>query len=96
MGIIEWATSPLGQNVPIHIAWFLIWVALIAGMLFLIVHAIYIRYFAKEKEFAGRRFPESCSPVARAHSPALAGGAPVHWIMAASMLVLLFTAFCPR
>ena len=35
MGIIEWATSPLGQNVPIHIAWFLIWVALIAGMLFL-------------------------------------------------------------
>jgi len=35
MGIIEWATSPLGQNVPIHIAWFLIWVALIAGLLFL-------------------------------------------------------------
>ena len=42
MGIIEWATSPLGQNVPIHIAWFLIWVALIAGLLFLVVHAIYI------------------------------------------------------
>ena len=31
MGFIEWATSPLGQNVPIHIAWFLIWVALIAS-----------------------------------------------------------------
>ena len=27
MGVIEWATSPWGQNVPIHIAWFLIWVA---------------------------------------------------------------------
>lgn len=52
MGIVEWAISPLGQNVPIHIAWFLIWVALISGMAFLVVHAIYVRYFAKEKEFA--------------------------------------------
>ena len=56
VGIIEWATSPWGQSVPIHIVWSLIWVALIAGLLFLVVHAIYIRYFAKEKEFAGERF----------------------------------------
>ena len=77
MGIIEWATSPLGQNVPIHIAWFLIWVALIAGLLFLVVHAIYIRYFAKEKEFAADTSPEIASPVARTHSQALAGGAAV-------------------
>src|SRR6266404_5143047 len=51
--ITEWATSPWGQNVPIHIAWFLIWVAALAGLLFLIVHAIYVRYFAKGEEFAG-------------------------------------------
>ena len=57
MGIIEWATSPLGQNVPIHIAWFLIWVALIAGLLFLIVHAIYIRYFRQ-----GERIRSRCVP----------------------------------
>ena len=56
MGILEWATSPWGQTVPIHIAWFLIWVAVIAGFLFLIVHAIYLRYFAKPKEFAGTYF----------------------------------------
>jgi hypothetical protein len=42
----------LGQHVPIHIAWFLIWLAVIAAMAFLIVHAIYMRFFAKEKEFA--------------------------------------------
>ena len=77
VGIIEWATSPWGQSVPIHIAWFLMWVALIAGLLFLIVHAIYIRYFAKEKEFAGSASPELVAPVARAHSPALAGRAAV-------------------
>ena len=40
MGIVEWAVSPLGQTVPVHIAWVLIWIALIAGMLFLVVHAI--------------------------------------------------------
>ena len=52
MDFLEWARSPWGQNVPIHIAWFLIWVAVIAGLLFFIVHATYLRYFAKPKEFA--------------------------------------------
>jgi cytochrome b subunit of formate dehydrogenase len=96
MGIIEWAISPLGQNVPIHIAWFLIWVALIAGMLFLIVHAIYIRYLAKEKEFLTdgpsvvavqlpKRIPRH-SLTARLF----------HWVMAVAMFTLLFTAFLPK
>ena len=40
MGIIEWATSPWGQTVPIHIAWFLIWVAAILGLLLLIPRRI--------------------------------------------------------
>ena len=77
MGFIEWATSPLGQNVPIHIAWSLIWVALIAGMLFLIVHAIYIRYFAGEKEFAAERCSGNRGAAARPRPPALAGRAGV-------------------
>jgi cytochrome b subunit of formate dehydrogenase len=96
MGIIEWATSPLGQNVPIHIAWFLIWVALIAGMLFLIVHAIYIRYFAKEKEFVADASPKVAAQLpARIPRHSLAARL-FHWIMAASMFVLLFTAFLPK
>ena len=32
MDFLEWATSPWGQNVPIHIAWFLIWVAFDRGI----------------------------------------------------------------
>src|SRR5208283_3176258 len=47
--------SPWGQKVPIHIAWFLMWVAAIAGLLFLIVHATWLRFFAKKKEFDGAR-----------------------------------------
>jgi hypothetical protein len=96
MGIIEWAISPLGQNVPIHIAWFLIWVALIAGLLFLVVHAIYIRYFAKEKEFAADASPKVATKLPeRIHRHSLAARL-FHWIMAASMFTLLFTAFLPR
>jgi cytochrome b subunit of formate dehydrogenase len=96
MGLIQWATSPLGQNVPIHIAWFLIWVALIAGLLFLVVHAIYMRYFAKEKQFL---VDTSAAAAAQLPSriPRHSLTARVfHWVMAASMLTLLVTAFLPK
>ncbi|MGH9546887.1 MAG: cytochrome b/b6 domain-containing protein, partial [Terriglobales bacterium] len=96
MGIIEWATSPWGQQVPIHIAWFLIWVALIAGMLFLIVHAIYIRYFAKEKEFVGQASPELVARLPERIPRHSLAARLFHWIMATSMLTLLFTAFLPK
>ncbi len=96
MGLVEWATSPFGQSVPIHVAWFLIWVALIAGLLFLVVHAIYVRYFAKEKEFAAVGAPATVAQLpARIPRHSLAARL-FHWIMAAAMFVLLFTAFLPK
>jgi cytochrome b subunit of formate dehydrogenase len=96
MGFLEWATSPWGQRVPIHIAWFLIWVALIAGLLFLIVHATWLRYFAKEKEFVSDASPEVVARIPK-HVPRHSLVARMfHWVMAASMLTLLFTAFLPK
>ena len=96
MGFLEWATSPWGQSVPIHIAWFLIWVAVIAGFLFFIVHATYLRYFAKPKEFAGIVSPAEAARIP-AHVPRHSLTARLfHWIMAASMFTLLFTAFLPK
>src|SRR5450432_1965944 len=94
--ITEWATSPWGQSVPIHIAFFLIWVAAIAGLLFFIVHSIYVRYFAKPEEFAG-----SVSPTLEATLPPRIPRHSLvarlfHWIMAAAMFTLLFTAFLPK
>jgi len=96
MGIIEWARSPWGQDIPIHIAFYLIWVSAIAGFIFLIVHSIWVRYFAKPEEFAGNtpvavaaRLPEKIER----HSLA---ARLFHWIMAASMFALLITAFLPR
>jgi len=96
VGILEWATSPWGQNVPIHIAWFLIWVALIAGLLFLIVHAIYILYFAKEKEFVDTASQELVSRLPERIPRHSLAARLFHWIMAAAMFTLLFTAFLPK
>jgi cytochrome b subunit of formate dehydrogenase len=96
MDFLEWATSPWGRRVPIHVAWSLIDVAAAAALLFLIVHALYVAFVRGSKKFSGNvpaelaaslpvRIPRH-SPTARAF----------HWTMAAAMLTLLFTAFLPK
>ena len=96
MDFLEWAKSPWGQNIPIHIAWFLIWVAVIAGFLFFIVHATYLRYFARAKEFASSGSPLIAARIPE-HVPRHSLTARLfHWIMAASMFTLLLTAFLPK
>jgi cytochrome b subunit of formate dehydrogenase len=82
--------------VPIHIAWFLIWVAAIAGLAFFIVHAVYLRYFAKREEFAGSVSPELAARLPKRIPRHSLAARMFHWIMAASMLTLLFTAFLPK
>jgi len=68
----------------------------IAGLLFLIVHATWRRYFAKEKEFVSDASPEVVAKIPK-HVPRHSLVARLfHWIMAASMLTLLFTAFLPK
>ena len=97
MNPIQWATSPWGQRVPIHIAWYLIWVCAIAGLAFLIVHAIWAGFLAKPEEFQ----ETAASPAVIAAIPAEVkrhslAARLFHWIMAAAMLTLLFTAFAPK
>src|ERR1700677_4352456 len=98
--IIQWATDPWGQTVPIHIAWFLIWVAAIAGLSFLVIHAIWIRYFARREGFADRVQRELEEHLAAELPERIPRHSLVarlfHWIMAASMFTLLFTAFLPK
>jgi cytochrome b subunit of formate dehydrogenase len=96
MDFLEWAKSPWGQNVPIHIAWFLIWVAVIAGFLFFIVHATYLRYFAKPKEFASNGAPLTAARIPDRVPRHSLTARLFHWVMAASMFTLLFTAFLPK
>ena len=96
MHFIQWAISPWGQDIPIHIAWGLIWVAAIAGLTFLVVHAIWIRYFAKTEEFESEPVSGGAAALSgevKRHSLA---ARLFHWVMAASMLTLLVTAFVPK
>jgi cytochrome b subunit of formate dehydrogenase len=96
MGVIQWATSPWGQNVPIHIAWSLIYVCTIGGLLFLIVHAIWVRYFAKTEEYEGSDAPAVIARVPDRVDRHSLAARMFHWIMAAAMLALLVTAFLPK
>jgi len=99
LNLIEWAQNPWGQQIPIHIGWSLLWVSAIGGLLFLIAHAIYVRYWAKAVTAhsgapaatagVGVQVPER---VAR-HS---LGSRLFHLIMAIAMLALLVTAFLPK
>ncbi len=94
--MLEWGKSPWGQDVPVHIAFYLLWVSAIAGLLFLIIHAIWIRYFAKPDEYA-EGVPASASARIPDKIPRHSLGARLfHWVMAAAMFVLLFTAFLPK
>lgn len=96
MGIVEWATSPWGQDVPIHIAFFLIWVSLIGGFAFLVVHAIWAKFFDTPDEFANSTPPQVAARIpAKVQRHSLAARL-FHWIMALAMLALLVTAFLPR
>lgn len=95
MGVVEFATSPWGQTVPIHISFVLMWAAAIGGLAFLIVHAIYVQFVAKP-EHAGPVPPEVSARVpANVPRHSLASRL-FHWTMAAAMLALLITAFLPK
>jgi len=96
VGIVQWATSPWGEDVPIHISFFLIWVAAIGGLAFLIVHAIWVRYFAKKEVFEGATPPPVAARIPSEVPRHSLAARLFHWIMAAAMFALLITAFLPR
>ncbi len=94
--LIQWATSPWGKSVPIHIAWGLIWVAVIAGLCFMIVHALYLIIVKPPKRFAERKAEVNAAAIPERVPRHSLAARLFHWIMAASMFTLLFTAFLPK
>src|SRR5207302_4793204 len=88
VGIIQFAKSAWGETVPIHIGWNLIWVFAIAGLAFLIGHAIWVR-FTKEEEFAGHTSASQAARVPDKVKRHSLTARLFHWIQAAAMLTLL-------
>ena len=97
MDFLTWARSPWDQPMLTHISWDLLWASLFAGLAFLVAHAGYMVLSAHRK----RRADETDTmEAAHAHLPdrivrhSLAARL-FHWVMAAAMFTLLFTAFLP-
>ena len=92
MQIFRRAANPWGQEVLLGIAWDLVWVAILAGVLFLIVHAFLA---ARGRRAAGGTAAGAIAGGSDRLVRHPAGARLFHWTMAAAMLVLLATAFVP-
>lgn len=94
---VEWARSPWGESVLIHISWDLFWAALVGGLLFLLAHGGYMLFSQHHKrESSEVDRMEAARPDLPAHILRHGFVARVfHWVMAFAMLALLFTAFLP-
>ena len=97
MDFLTWARSPWGEDILAHISWDLLWASLFAGFAFLAAHASYMVLSAHRKRHADETDaleaarPGLPSRIKRHSLPARV----FHWVMAAAMFVLLFTAFLP-
>jgi cytochrome b subunit of formate dehydrogenase len=98
MNIFTWGTSPWGQPIILHAAWWLLWVALAAAIVLMLTHFLW----TARRRAAGKRDLSEALPTGNAvdvpeyikrHSLA---ARLFHWIMAASVLTLLITAFLPK
>ena len=96
MGVIEFATSPWGESVPIHISFVLIWVFAIGGLAFLVAHAIWVKLFAKAEAHAEAVAPAIAATIPEKVPRHSLASRLFHWIMSAAMLTLLYTAFAPK
>ena len=88
------ATNPWGQEVLIGVAWSLLWAAVIAGVAFVVGHAIYVTVTGSAKKAPAPAEPPAAGLPERIlrHS---VGARAFHWLMTVAMFVLLITAFFP-
>ena len=97
MDFVRWGLNPWGQDVLTHVSWTLFWASLFAGLMFLVAHGSYMLLSAHRKRPAAetdRMEAAHANLPTRIVRHSMAARA-FHWVMAASMFVLLFTAFLP-
>ncbi len=97
MDFLTWGRSPWGEQVLTHVSWDLLWASLFGGIAFFVAHASYMVFSAHRKRGAAETdamqaaHPDLPERITR-HSLV---ARLFHWVMAAAMFVLLFTAFLP-
>jgi formate dehydrogenase subunit gamma len=97
MDFVKWGLNPWGESILTHVSWTLFWASLVAGLMFLVAHGSYMLLSAHRKRPAAetdRLEATFASLPERIERHSLMARA-FHWVMAAAMFVLLFTAFLP-
>jgi len=94
--LVQWGKNPFGEDILTHAQWGLVYLALVGGVFFMIGHTLFVAFW-----------PKPAGPQTASVDPGLAAKVPprvprhslaartFHWLMAASMLTLLVTAFVP-
>jgi formate dehydrogenase subunit gamma len=97
MDFVKWGLNPWGQSILTHVSWTLFWASLFAGVMFFVAHASYMLLSAHRGRPAGETDKLEAAHVNlpdRIERHSLMARL-FHWVMAAAMFVLLFTAFLP-
>ena len=97
MDFVKWGLNPWGQSILTHVSWTLFWASLFAGVMFFVAHASYMLLSAhrgRPSTETDRLEATHANLPARIERHSLMARA-FHWVMAAAMFVLLFTAFLP-
>lgn len=92
MEILREAVNPWGQNIFVGIGWSLMWLALVGGIGFIVVHAIWAKLVGSK---AAHEPPADGTGVPERIGRHRLSARVFHWGMASTMLVLLVTAFGP-
>jgi formate dehydrogenase subunit gamma len=97
MDLVKWGLNPWGQDILTHVSWTLFWASLFAGLMFLVAHGGYMLLSAhrgRPETETDRLETAHATLPARIERHSLLARL-FHWVMAAAMFVLLFTAFLP-
>ncbi len=96
MDFFQWGQNPWGQEILIRISWSLFWASAIGGLLFVVIHLLY-RWFWVPKQASAPTETDDQNADGIPERVVRHGLASrlFHWVMAASVFVLLATGFLP-
>ena len=96
MELFQFGTDPWGQEILIRLSWGLLTVAFWAGVAFILFHAVYAAVWRHKVSGEGGGASTGVDVNIPEKVVRHTGAARMfHWVMAASMLVLLATGFLP-
>jgi cytochrome b subunit of formate dehydrogenase len=97
MDFVKWGLNPWGESILTHVSWTLFWASLFAGLMFLVAHGSYMLLSAHRKRPSAEtdRLEATYASLPQRIERHSLMARLFHWVMAAAMFVLLFTAFLP-